>query len=125
MSASALLDELRSLGARVWPDAGMLHVKAPVGAMTPELTARVKAAKPELLALLEADSAGGPDLPLLAAIAEFDALIERLCDLSKHSPNVRERMRQVRRHMAPVNIPRELESVRCLVKHIEVGRVSD
>ena len=52
MSAAQLLTELESLGVKVWPDAGVLRFKATAGAMTPELAARVKAVKPELLAIL-------------------------------------------------------------------------
>lgn len=122
MSAAHLLHELRTLGVRVWPDAGALRFKAPVGAMTPELTARLKVAKPELLALLSSepiDTEPAPDLPLLAALAEFDALIDRLCAWSKHPPAVREEMRRIRFGMAACNVPREIEVVRELVKLAE------
>lgn len=84
MSAAQLLHELRTLGVRVWPDAGALRFKAPADAMTPALTARLKAAKPELLSILAAgasandDGHAAPDLPLLAAVNEYHALIDRL-----------------------------------------------
>ena len=77
MSAAQLLTELESLGVKVWPDAGVLRFKATAGAMTPELAARVKAVKPELLAILTTapaandDAKERPDLPLLAAVIEF------------------------------------------------------
>lgn len=64
------------------------------------------------------------DLPLLAALAEFDALIERLCDLRNHPADVREQMRQVLRRMAPYNVPGELDAVRELVKQAEAGDLS-
>jgi len=61
MNATALLQELRTLGVKVWPDAGALRFKAPAEAMTPELTARMRAAKPELMAILAGDLAANDD----------------------------------------------------------------
>jgi len=118
MNATALLQELRTLGVKVWPDAGALRFKAPAEAMTPELTARMRAAKPELMAILAGDLAANDDtepaqdLPLLAALAEFDALIDRLCDLSRYPADVRENMRQARRRMSPDNLRLELPVMR-------------
>ena len=88
------------------------------------MPSRPKLAKPELLAHLSGDAADtepAQDLPLLAALAEFDALIDRLCDLSRYPADVREEMRQARQHMAPCNVPAELDAVRDLVKRAESG----
>lgn len=121
MSAAHLLDELRTLGVRVWPDAGALRFKAPAGAMTPELTARLKVAKPDLLAILAVDALAnddtdaGPDLPLLAAVQEFEALIERLCDLSRYDDDTRRRMHTARCHMSPESLCNDLPRMRALV----------
>lgn len=64
---------------------------------------------------------GNQDLPLLAAVVEFDTLIERLCDLSKYPADVREEMRQVLKKMAPVNVLDELNAVREQVRTLEAG----
>ena len=122
MSAASLWHELRTLGVRVWPDAGALRFKAPAGAMTPELTARLKVAKPELLALLSAepiDTEPAQDLPLLAACVEFEALIERLCDARLHDGETRALMHHTRTHMSPERLRAELPLVRDLVKRAE------
>ena len=101
---------------------------SPEGA-TPELTKLTKAGYGSFVSASPAasrqnsaandDTEPAQDLPLLAALAEFDALIDRLCELSKHPPEVREEMRRVRYGMAPCNVPRELEEVRELVRRAE------
>ena len=131
MSASALLSELRAAGVTLAATGDRLTVEAAPGIITPELTARLRAFKPELLAILagntaanddhERDTEPAQDLPLLAALAEFDGLIERLCDLSRFPADVREEMRQARRCMAPGNVSAELDAVRELVKRAEAG----
>jgi hypothetical protein len=131
MSASALLSELRAAGVTLAATGDRLTVEAAPGIITPELTARLRAFKPDLLAILagnaaanddhERDTEPAQDLPLLAALAEFDALIERLCDLSRYSADLREELRQARRCMAPGNVPAELDAVRELVKRAEAG----
>ena len=131
MSASALLAELQAAGVTLAATGDRLTVEAAPGIITPELTARLRAFKPELLAILAGDAAANDDherdtepaqdLPLLAALAEFDALIERLCDLSRYPADVREEMRQARRCMAPGNVSAELDAVRELVKRAKAG----
>jgi thioester reductase-like protein len=49
---SALLDALHAAGIQLSSDGSALKVNAPRGALTPELTGRVKAHKPALIALL-------------------------------------------------------------------------
>ena len=130
MNAAALLDELRATGVTLKAAGDRLKVRAAPGLITPELTARLKSFKPELMAILggtkvpASDGELSQDLPLLAALAEFDALIERLCDLRNHPADVREQMRQVLRRMAPYNVPGELDAVRELVKQAEAGDLS-
>lgn len=67
------------------------------------------------------DTEPAQDLPLLAACLEFQALIERLCDLSNHPADVRAQMRRVSRCMAPGSVTVELDAVRELVKRAEAG----
>ena len=59
------------------------------------------------------------DLPLLSTLADFDALLDRLCDLFRYPADMREEMRQARRRMAPGNVPAELDAMRELVNSIE------
>lgn len=123
MNAARLLDELQTIGVKVWPDAGQLRFKAPAGVMTPDLTERLKAAKPELLAILAGQPAANDDtppeqdLPLLAALAEFDGLIERLCDARAWPDAVRTEMREARRRMSPDNVRKELPYMRQQVRN--------
>lgn len=131
MSASALLSELRAAGVTLAATGDRLKIEAAPGIITPELTARLKASKPELLAILagnaaandapEADTEPAQDLPLLAALAEFDALIERLCDVSRYPADVREEMRQARRRMSPDNLRLELPVMREHLARAEAG----
>ena len=127
MSAAQLLTELGALGVKVWPDAGALRFKAPAGAMQPELLDRLRAAKPELLAMLGGAGAaneGGepaPDLPLLAAVNEFEALIERLCDLRQHPAAIRAQLRAASHRMMPARVSVELDAMRTLVGHLEAA----
>jgi hypothetical protein len=52
MSAEALLAELQACGVKLWTDAGVLRYKARPTALTPDLLARLKAFKSELLTIL-------------------------------------------------------------------------
>jgi hypothetical protein len=60
MTARALLEQLRDQGARVWANANALEIDAPVGLLSPELRAELKAAKGELLQVLR-EERGGPE----------------------------------------------------------------
>lgn len=127
MSAAQLLTELDALGVKVWPDAGALRFKAPAGAMQPELLDRLRAAKPELLAILAGsdaaneDSEPAPDLPLMAAVAEYVALLDRLCDLRKHSADTRAELLAASHRMMPAQVPAELDVLRALVRRVEAA----
>lgn len=127
MSADALLRELQTIGIRVWPDSGLLRFKAPAGAMTPELAAKLKAAKPELLVILAANHNGEAttDLPLLTVIAELDSLIERLCNARKFNDGVRLDMERVRRCMSPDAIREELPIMRQRAESANGGARND
>ena len=96
MSPSALFFELQAAGVTLTARGDRLKVEAARGTITPELLARMKAAKPDLLAILtgntpaisglskprgsipndtaSVDTVPAPDLPLLEALEEFDAL---------------------------------------------------
>jgi hypothetical protein len=52
MNAAEVLVDLQAKGVALAPDGDRLRWRAPKGAMTPELLARVREAKPALLALL-------------------------------------------------------------------------
>ena len=115
MTTAHLLDELRSLGVRVWPDAGALRFKAPAGAMTPELTARLKAAKPDLLAILAGDAAGdepATDPAGLERCAELDRIIVSFCAAVRFADDLRELMLSTRRRMSPDAVRAELPIMR-------------
>ena len=176
MSASALLAELQAAGVTLAATGDRLTVEAAPGIITSELTARLKAVKPELLAILAGNQAandaqtdkpayrwlvkfadrepvevsyspnatlaevlvqfpdaisaepipsrwdnwqpepeteiGAPDLPLLAAIAEFDSLIARLCAARGWSDEFRAHLLATRRRMSPDNMRRELPIIR-------------
>jgi hypothetical protein len=107
MSAAELLTELERLGVKVWPEAGKLRYKSPSAAMTPELTERMKAAKPQLLALL-AGRAGAPadsDVPIvdrdgLERCWELDRIIRNVCAAGRFADDVRDTMLAARRHMS-------------------------
>lgn len=66
MSAALdLLRQLEDLGISVWREAGALRYRAPAGRLSADLLARLKASKPDLLALLAAnDPAPGSRLVL-------------------------------------------------------------
>jgi len=59
MTAEAILDRLRSLGARVSLAGDKLHVEAPAGVLTPDLRQELIEHKAELVRLLQP----APDLP--------------------------------------------------------------
>jgi len=61
-STTHLLRQLRDLNVRLWLDDGALRCKAPKGALTPELTAALKAQKPAIIALLQGQSVGAAEL---------------------------------------------------------------
>jgi hypothetical protein len=114
MTASALLQQLIALGVILEVGADQIRFSAPPGVMTPGRLNRVREHKAALLGLLSKDNTedkAGPDLPLLAAIAEFDALIDRLCDNDRHSPAVKQEMRANRKRMSPERVLRELKIV--------------
>lgn len=59
MSAE-LLSALRARGVRLWAEHGALNYDAPAGVMTDELLERLRAHKPELLALLASAEPSAP-----------------------------------------------------------------
>jgi hypothetical protein len=82
MNAHALLGHLRAAGFRLRADAGMIRV-APAGRVTPDMAQRIRAAKPDLLRLLaaetEANAMIAPFAALLAA-AEHGSLTRMMLD---------------------------------------------
>lgn len=59
-AARDLLRELGDLGISVWQEAGALRYRAPAGRVSPDLLARLKAHKPDLLAMLGNLAANDP-----------------------------------------------------------------
>ena len=134
MSPSALFFELQAAGVTLTARGDRLKVEAARGTITPELLARMKAAKPDLLAILtgntpaisglskprgsipndtaSVDTVPAPDLPLLEALEEFDALIDRLCNKHRYSESVRAEMMNARRRMSPDALRAELPIIR-------------
>ena len=127
MSAAQLLTELQTLGVKVWPDAGALRFRAPADAITPELTARLKEYKPEILMILADDPAAidetkpGPDLPLLAAVIEFQGLIDRVCRIRGHGEAVCQELHAALNGKAPERVIPELFEMRGHVARVEKG----
>ena len=127
MSVAQLLTELQTLGVKVWPDAGALRFRAAANAITPELTARLKEYKAELLMILADDPAAndettpGPDLPLLAAVIEFQGLIDRVCRIRGHDAAVRQELHAALNGSAPARVIPELFEMREHVARVEKG----
>ncbi len=120
MSATALLIELRGIGVKLEADGGQLKYRAPADKMTPELTARLKFHKVELLAAL-ADPDVQESIQWLTDAAELDGLICRLCTLAKFSDTARNRMLDTRKRIAPARLKTELEYFRKQVAKTEAG----
>ncbi len=68
--------------------------------------------KPEILAYLGLD----PTDEIFAALDEYDALINRLCDLRGDPLEHRDRLLQARRSMAPADLPDDLTRFK---QHVE------
>ena len=68
MNQHQLLAELFRRGVKVWANGGQLHIRAPKGALTPELRDSLAAQKPEILSLVSAMSVAtrAPRAPLVA-----------------------------------------------------------
>ena len=118
-----LMDNARTPVTPVTPAIANLHAGAarPTTLMVP---GPVKASRVTIPQPAGRDAEPSRNLPLLAALAEFDQLIERLCDLSRYPADMREEMRQARRHMAPGRVTAELEAVRNLVKKAEASNAT-
>lgn len=67
MSAATLLEELAALGLRIAADGDRLRIRGPTAAITPDLTDRVRALKPDLIRLLSDPEAVRDALMDLAA----------------------------------------------------------
>ena len=125
MSAAALFSELRAAGVTLAANGDRLKIKAAPGIITPELTARLKTFKPELLAFLANDPTANdettpaPDLPLLAAVIEFQALIDRLCLFRGHTETVRGELHAALNGKAPERVIPELVEMREHVARVE------
>ena len=84
MNAAALLREANKLDVRLSVAGDKLHVDAPKGTLSPDLVSRLKAAKPELMALLsspqtakEIEQSVSEFFEERAGIAEFDGGLSR------------------------------------------------
>ncbi|MFF7991996.1 amino acid adenylation domain-containing protein [Kitasatospora xanthocidica] len=63
MNVTELITELRRTGVQLWEDAGQLRYRAPKGALTPDLLARLRAGKEAVLAQLAEEHAGPAIVP--------------------------------------------------------------
>lgn len=105
MSASALLFELRAAGVTLAATGDQLRVEADPGIITPELAARMKAFKPDLLAILAGDTEAALDPVALDPVAleqcaEFDRIIGDLCAAVRFTDDIRDLMLATRRRMS-------------------------
>ena len=99
MSASALFAELRAAGVTLAATGNRLRVEAAPGILTPELVARMKACKPELLAILT-DTEPATDPLALEQCAELDRIIGDVCAARRFTDDVRDLMLATRRRMS-------------------------
>ena len=81
MTAIALLAEVRDAGIRVSLNGDKLRLEAPRGAVSPSLQARLRAHKPELIAVLK-DALGDTRARLLGLCADLPGnLVDLLADV--------------------------------------------
>ena len=78
MTALAILHDLERQGVRITADGGNLRISAQRGTLTPVLLARVKSAKPEILA--ELAQSGKPEAASLAEQLRAEVAIMRRDD---------------------------------------------
>ncbi len=117
---SIMLDEMFRAGIEIEVEGDRLDVEGPDDALDRFLPT-IKAHKAEILAFLGPDSADD----ILAALEEYDRLINRLCDLRGDPREHRERLLQARQSMAPADLPGDLEAFRQIVKQSErTGRAA-
>jgi hypothetical protein len=132
MSASALLSELRAAGVTLAATGDRLKIEAAPGIITPALTARLKAFKPELLAILagnaaandadERDTEPAQSLPIQSSFAEFERLFARLASLARYPADFcAEVLSNVRARMTPENARAEIDVVRELIIEWELA----
>lgn len=114
---SDMLNEMFREGIRIEVDGDKLDVEGPEEALD-QFLPTIKAYKAEILECLGADPADS----ILDALAEYDMLIHRLCDLQDDSLEHRERLLQARRSMAPANLHDDLEAFRQIVNRAERTR---
>ena len=81
--AAALLSELRDLGILVRAVGTRLDLDAPRGALGESLLARVREAKPALMALLAAEMGSGDECDAAELFEERAAIREYDCGLSR------------------------------------------
>lgn len=68
-----ILGDVRRKGVRLWSVNGELHYKAPKGALSSEEIEKLRAARDQIVALLEKSAAGGADPPLERRQREHNA----------------------------------------------------
>ena len=117
MNLSFFLDEVTRAGIRIEVQGDKLDVEGPDAALERFIPA-IKAHKAEILKYLGPDPVDG----ILEALAEYDALIHRLCDCRGDSREHRERLLKARRLMAPADLPGDLEAFRQIVNQSERTR---
>lgn len=75
MTTSDLLDLLRRKDVKIWKEGNQIHCNAPKGALTPELQARIRESKEELVRLLgETSEIGSRIIPTIPPALKEDPL---------------------------------------------------
>jgi hypothetical protein len=75
MTARALLEKLRDRGAQIWSQGKTLELDAPADLLTPDLLARLKAAKGEILELLHSEDDPLESAPALEVRQQIGAVL--------------------------------------------------
>lgn len=114
MMIGKFLLEATKAGITFEVEGDKLTVEGPDDALDRFLPA-IKSRKSEILDYLGPDPMDG----ILDAIAEYDRLINRLCDLRGDPQEHRDRLLHARRSMAPADIPDDLERFKQVVNKVE------
>ncbi|MBY0578449.1 MAG: hypothetical protein K2P57_05320 [Burkholderiales bacterium] len=114
MKIDKFLLEATRAGITFEVEGDKLTVEGPGEALDRFLPA-IKSRKQEILDYLGPDPMDG----ILDAIAEYDSLINRLCDLKHHSQEHRDNLLKARRSMAPADLTGDLDQFKRIVEDAE------
>lgn len=87
-AARDLLRQLADLGISVWREAGALRYRAPAGKVSPDLLARLKACKPDLLAILGSEAANDPTPTIRRLVLTYEVDHRQATCLDPISPDL-------------------------------------